>query len=154
MLQSADLTTFVVACPTGTPSENCGFPKPFTLTEGPTTVAYKYEEPGNNYTMNMNCAISGTASAMCTAAQVGGNSPGTQTYPVQPSFLPVSVTAGQAVLATGTSGGALVTGPSATAPASSGPASKTSTAAAAKMTGNLFGGLTGVAAAAAMAIMI
>lgn len=153
MLQSADLTTFVVACPTGTPSENCGFPKPFTLTEGPATVAYKYEEPGNNYTMNMNCAINGTASAICTATQVGGNSPGTQTYPVQPSFLPVSVTAGQAVLATGTSG-AVITGPSATVAATSGAASKTSTGAAATMTGNLFGGLTGIAAAAALAIMV
>lgn len=38
---NSDATTYVVGCKAGTPSDECGFPVPMVIVQGPKTVAYK-----------------------------------------------------------------------------------------------------------------
>ncbi|MCJ1318734.1 hypothetical protein MMC15_004064 [Xylographa vitiligo] len=68
-------TTYVIQCPPGTNSSDCGFDGPFTLTEGPSTVAFTATEsyPGD-FTAAVSCVLTGSpvTQAMCTQS-VGGS---------------------------------------------------------------------------------
>ena len=172
---SSAITTFLIACPTGTGSSNCGFSEPFTLVEGPSTVSYAYSQPANSFTQTIQCEITATEAAACTATQEGGNMPGTQTYTVaSPTYMPVSLVAADWAFAAAVGGGragngtagaagrngtvtsATLTqgvGVGATGSATGSASGSASTAAAPRMTGMAgFGGAIAVAALAAVAM--
>ncbi|MCJ1253920.1 Mucin-21 [Lignoscripta atroalba] len=89
-------TTYVIQCPPGTDSNDCGYPIPVTVMQGPATVFYSMSLPG--FTADFGCSLGGTTTAICSQS-VGGsdaNSPGQATETLAASditFLPVVITA-------------------------------------------------------------
>lgn len=81
-------------------SDNCGFPVPVTIVEGPSTVAYSLGIEDS--TVSINCALSGTSIAVCTAAASGAiltqesipTVTATTLSGTDVTFLPVVITAG------------------------------------------------------------
>ncbi|MCJ1399919.1 Mucin-21 [Xylographa trunciseda] len=71
---SPTATTYLIQCPPGTNSSECGFAGPFTLTEGPSTVAFTVTEAAPaDFTAAVNCVVSGSpiTQALCTQSVAG-----------------------------------------------------------------------------------
>ncbi|KAL9065168.1 MAG: hypothetical protein Q9161_008412 [Pseudevernia consocians] len=81
-------------------SDICGLPTPITLVEGPSTVAYSLAL--DDSTVAVNCVLSGSSVAVCTAGATGAIltqesvpiSTATTLSGTDVSFLPVVITAG------------------------------------------------------------
>ncbi|MCJ1292830.1 PH domain leucine-rich repeat-containing protein phosphatase 2 [Xylographa carneopallida] len=72
---SPTATTYVIQCAPSINSSDCGFAGPFTLTEGPSTVAFTITEPSPaDFTGTIACALTGSpvTQALCTQL-VGGS---------------------------------------------------------------------------------
>lgn len=95
----------VMDCASGTPSDECGFPEPITLTVGPSTLHYTasgiYQIVGD-----IDCKITASSTADCTvaaglytdAADYGVTGTGTATGAVYPTTPAASSTTTQAVI--------------------------------------------------------
>lgn len=123
------MTTYVISCPTGTSSDQCGFDPAMTITQGPTTAIMTIESSDGDpvETDIINCTIEGTTRAVCTANTIvvssGQTTSGSSVSALSASdvqFVPVVVTAGVEKLSS----------PSATGTAASSTAASSSTASA------------------------
>ncbi|MCJ1287859.1 hypothetical protein MMC26_007211 [Xylographa opegraphella] len=72
---SPTATTYVIQCAPGTDANDCGFASPFTLTEGPSTVAFTLTEAlPADFTAAVNCVVTGSPITQALCAQsVGGS---------------------------------------------------------------------------------
>ncbi|MCJ1395016.1 hypothetical protein MMC18_007897 [Xylographa bjoerkii] len=76
---SPSATTYVIQCAPGTNSSDCGFGAPFTLTEGPSTLAFTVTEPTPaDFTAAVSCVLTGSpvTQAMCTQTLGGTDANG------------------------------------------------------------------------------
>lgn len=125
----ATATTYLINCAPGTNSDDCGIGSSITFTEGPSTAAVTYSAEYDNdndaksstlaFTGYQQCSLDGSISAVCIESFGGAeaNFPGisTTTYTgTDLGIMPVTITAGAAVVATSASS----TGSSATMSAS------------------------------------
>jgi hypothetical protein len=101
----ATATTYQVQCPSNALGEDCGYPSPITVVEGPKTVSYSVSLDG--FALDFHCDMSGTTEAACSMSMGGesANSPGSSFETLTGtdiSFLPVVVTAGGGAAAAST----------------------------------------------------
>ncbi|RAL13931.1 uncharacterized protein BO97DRAFT_442215 [Aspergillus homomorphus CBS 101889] len=118
---AATATTYYLTCPAAD-SDECGMGPGMTVIAGPQTTTYLIEEPDEDVYMSMACSVQGTTSGVCIEmiSGTGADFPGTYTRHMGTDdlccFMPVTITAGAASVA------------SATSPATAATASATATA--------------------------
>ncbi|KAH8692024.1 hypothetical protein BGW36DRAFT_386843 [Talaromyces proteolyticus] len=93
-------TTYAVNCGSGT-SDDCGGVPGFTAMQGSKTAGYYFSLTASDVLVSYGCSVGGSTTAICTEAVTGTGamSPGTSTFTLGPSDLPlmeqpVTVTAG------------------------------------------------------------
>jgi hypothetical protein len=119
ILQDATATTYLISCPPGSDSNNCGYGGGATVIEGPSTLQMVIGGA------SIACNLAGTTQAVCTESQTLSGFSTTELVtstlgPADITYFPVGVTAGAERLgpastgvsatATGTSGASATTG--------------------------------------------
>ncbi|KEF55447.1 uncharacterized protein A1O9_08197 [Exophiala aquamarina CBS 119918] len=67
----ASQTTMVVACPSSASDTDCGLFEPVTVTVGPQTFHVSIDEPSDDITVVLDCAMDGTTAATCAQTYIG-----------------------------------------------------------------------------------
>ncbi|KAJ5820550.1 hypothetical protein N7474_006141 [Penicillium riverlandense] len=96
--ESAEQTTYLVQCKSGTPSDECGMGPGVTMIWGPSTAVWSMNESPAFYG-SVGCSMGGTTAAVCTESFGGSeaNFPGKSTTSLGKddiTLLPVTITAG------------------------------------------------------------
>jgi hypothetical protein len=118
ILQDATATTYLISCPPGSDSNNCGYDSGATVIEGPSTLQMVIGGA------SIACNLAGTTQAVCTESQTLSGFSTTELVtstlgPADITYFPVGVTAGAQKL------GPASTGASATATSTSGASATT-----------------------------
>ncbi|KAH6656996.1 hypothetical protein BKA67DRAFT_553928 [Truncatella angustata] len=113
----ATATTFLLNCPSGTDSNDCGtynetvvvgpWAKPTPPPEASTGVYDLEIKLDTEWYFHIHCDMTGTAPGVCTTTNIGGNDDGSPTATYTPestdwNYMPVTITAGLEKLASAT----------------------------------------------------
>ncbi|MCJ1435022.1 hypothetical protein MMC27_004392 [Xylographa pallens] len=122
---SPTATTYVIQCAPGTNASDCGFGGPFTLTEGPSTVAFTVSQQAPaDFTAAVSCVVAGSpvTQAMCTQSLGGSDANGLGSTTLQLNATDITLFA---VSITGTANGVSAGSPSAASTTAAGSAAMT-----------------------------